>query len=183
MTYTLWSHGELLGESALDYVRVEPNLRMGDLTTTERGLTVFERLGQAREDCYRSARRVNKAPEGTVEESELKTLYADLAAQHDQHEALALELHAPNGKVIPTDDIHVTDTDYLIAIGREAEEEDEFLDEDSPETALDPDVLKALEDEMEEFKEDHPPWLPEAPERAPARFQVAVLLKDEWSIP
>jgi hypothetical protein len=57
MAYTLWSHGELLGESALDYVRVDPNLRTGDLQMTERGLIVIDRLTQVREDCYRSARR------------------------------------------------------------------------------------------------------------------------------
>ena len=44
MTYTLWSHGELLGESALDYVRVFPDLRTGDLYVTTKGRMLIERL-------------------------------------------------------------------------------------------------------------------------------------------
>jgi hypothetical protein len=183
MAYTLWSHGELLGESALDYVRVDPNLRTGDLQMTERGLIVIDRLTQVREDCYRSARRVNSAPAGTVEEVELKTLYADLAAQHDQYEALALELHAPNGSLIPTDDINVTDTHYLLKIDREREDEDKNLPEGALDTDLDPDVLAALEEQMQELAEDNPPWVSREPEREPARYQISVVLKDEWSIP
>ena len=182
--YTLWTHGELLGESALDYVRVIPELRTGDLRPTEKGLIVFERLAQIREDCYRSALRVNKrGSEAACDESELQTLYADLAAQRDRYDALALELRASDGSVIPTDSIHVTDTHYLLAIDRERHAKDDALEEVEPEPDLDPEVLAALQEELKEFEEDHPPWMAEAPEREPARFQLAVVLSDEWAIP
>ena len=180
MTYTLWSHGELLGESALDYVRVIPKLRTGDLHLTEKGLIVFDRIAQTHADAYYSARRFNRA-NGADDELEKKTLHADLAAEEDQYAALALELRAPNGSVIGTEGIHVTDTEYLLNIDRERQDEDESLEESGTEDDLDFD--SALEDLAEEFEADHPPWASEGPERPPARFQLYVTLTDEWAIP
>ena len=183
MTYTLWSHGELLGESALDYERVFPTVRTGDLEVTERGLSVMERLSQAREDCYRSALRVNKQNPGDVPESDVAALHADLYAQRDQHEALALELRASDGSVIPTESIYVTDTFYLLRIDDERDEEELFMTiatrNDDP-NAYD---MTQLEEQLEEFAEERAPWLPEPPPREPVRFQIAVTLKDEWAIP
>ena len=183
MTYSLWSRGELLGESALDYVRVTNNLRTGDLHLTQKGLTVIGRLTQTRDDCYRSARRVNMERSDSGDESSEPTLRADLSALHDQYDALALELRAPNGEVIPTDDIHVTDTELLRAIDRERDEEEESSTEDAISGGQDPDFLADLVDQLAELVVEHPSWLPEAPDRPPARFQLSVTLKYEWSIP
>jgi hypothetical protein len=176
VTYTVWSHGELLGESELDYVRVFPHLRTGDLHVTPKGLIAFDRLAQTRADSYYAARRLNNEnSRGTIDPSDQKTLFADLAAEHDQHEAL--ELHAPNGSVIATESIFVTDTEYLLAIDSERAEEDAL------ESLVDPDDLAALEQDLEEFEEDHPPWAQPATAREPVRFQVSVTLKEEWEIP
>ena len=41
----------------------------------------------------------------------------------------------------------------------------------------------ALEDELAEFEDDHPAWMPETPERELVRFQIHVRLLSEWSIP
>lgn len=181
--YTLWSHGQLLGESALDYVRVIPKLRTGDLDVTEKGLVLIERLSQTREDGYRSARRaVEEDAEASFDESE-RTLFADLAALNDQYEALELELRGPNGTVIPTESIYIADTEYLQRIGMERDEEDEAPAEGSTEVGLDPDILAALEDQLAEFEREHRPWLPEEPDRPPVRFQISVTLTDEWAIP
>src|SRR5688572_22512388 len=118
--YTLWSHGQLLGESALDYARVFPKLRTGDLELTPRGLTLIGRLTQTREDSYRSARRVTNPGAGASEDSQ-ETFCADAAAFNDQYTALALELHASDGTVIPTEDIHITDTEALLSRDHELE--------------------------------------------------------------
>jgi hypothetical protein len=182
MTYTLWSHGEQLGESALDYVRVINNLRTGDLQLTQKGLTVIGRVTQTREDSYRSARRVNMERSGSGDGSSEPTLRADLTALNDQYEALALELRAPNGKVILTDGIHVTDTEFLLAIDRERDGEEDTSTQDAIDDGLDPDLLADLEDQLAELVAEEP-WLPEAPARPPARFQLSVTLVDEWSIP
>ena len=181
MTYTLWSNGDQLGESELDYVRVIPNLRTGDLHLNEKGLRLMERLCQYRADAYYTMRRLNKNP---LEDSDRKTLDADLAAQQDQYEALALELRAPDGSVIPTDDIYVSDTEYLIKIGQEAFEEDENELANAPlDHGLSPDDLKALEDDLAQLEQDFPPWMADEPAREPVRFQISVMLKNEWSIP
>ena len=183
MTYSLWSHGELLGESALDYVRVTNTLRTGDLQLTQKGLTVIGRLTQTRDDSYRSARRVNMERSDSGVESSEPTLRADLSALQDQYDAIALELRAPNGQVIRTDDIHVTDTEFLLAIDRERDEEEESSSEDTINGGLDPDFLADPEDQLAEHASEHPSWRPEAPERPFARFQLSVTLIDEWSIP
>lgn len=184
MTYTLWGHGELLGESELDYVRVFPNLRTGDLQVTPKGLIAIERLTQTRADSYYTARRlIIEKSHGPIDPSDQRTLFADLAAERDQHEALALELHAPDGSVIATESITVTDTDYLLAIGSDPFEEDTSPPVDALEGVLDSDDLAALERELEAFEADHPPWAQPATEREPVRFQISVMLKDEWAIP
>jgi hypothetical protein len=180
MTYTIWSHGKLLGESALSYVRVFPQLRMGDLDVTPEGLACFERLTQHRADAYYSARRLREKK--SLDESDIKTFHADLAAQHDGYEALALELRASDGAVIPTEDIYVTDTEYLLSIANDGEAETDDLPGEPQEELLHPDDLKALEDRLEEFAEREK-WSPEAPEKEFARFQVSVMLSNEWSIP
>lgn len=184
MTYTLWSHGELLGESELDYVRVFSHLRTGDLHVTQKGMVAFERLSQTHADSFYGMRRLNgERDRGPVDPSDEKTLLADMAAEQDQYDALALELRAPNGSVIATEHIHVTDTDYLLAIAREQDEEDELSADGGPDDALVAEDLAALEEQLEELEEDYPPWAQPGPQREPARFQISVTLKDEWAIP
>jgi hypothetical protein len=184
MTYTLWSHGELLGESALDYVRVFPRLRTGDLHVTPKGLVAIERVTQTRADSYYAARLVNRQrSRGAVDPTDEGTLLADLAAENDQYDALALELRAPNGSVIATESIYVTDTDYLIAVGSQRDEEDELPSDAAVEEGLDSDDLSAIEDLLVEFEEDHPPWVQQTTERDPVRFQISVTLRDQWAIP
>lgn len=180
MPYTFWSHGELLGESALDYVRVDPKLRTGDLHVTAKGLTIFDRISQTHADGYYAMKRLNA--QEICDEDEEKTLRADFAAEDDQYEALALELRAPNGEVIPTEDIYMQDTEYLLAIGAEAEEENRVEDPALGES-LEAEALQLVEELRAQIDEDHPPWAPQLPEREPVRFQIYVSLKDEWSIP
>ena len=179
--YTLWSHGELVGESALDYARAIDNLRSGDLHLTAKGLTLMERLSQTHADAYYTARRLRNE---AINESDMQSLEADLAAERDQYESLALELHASDGAVIPTEDIWVADTEYLLAIDAERENrEEEALEEPGLDDVLDPDELRAFKEELAELQEDFPPWASHGPEREPVRFQIHVRLKSEWSIP
>jgi hypothetical protein len=179
MMYTLWSRGELLGESALGYVRVYPNLRTGDLQVTQKGLTVIDRLTQARSDWRSTAKRVLDCKSAnTVPESDMNELLADMNAAQDLEEAFAMELRGPDGSVIPTEDIYVVDTEYLLAIAKESESE-----EDSAEEALSEQDQAAVEEMLEEWEDDHPPWAQQEPEREPERFQIHVRLVDQWAIP
>ena len=178
--YTLWSHGELLGESALDYVRVIPDLRTGDLHLTSRGLTLLDRLAQTHADAYYSLRRLNSEPSN---QSHAKSMAADCAAEQDQYESLALELRAPDQRVIPTEDIWIRDTEFSQAIGTECDShEEESLTDLTLAEGSDPD-LEAFEAQLMELAEDPPPWVSEGPPREFPRFQLYVRLKDEWSIP
>lgn len=177
--YTLWSRGELLGESTLGYVRVYPNLRTGDLQVTQKGMAVIDRLTQARSDWRTTAKRVlDGKSERPVPESEMNELLADMNAAQDQEEALAMELRAPDGSVIPTEDIWVVDTEYLLAIDKESESDD-----DSAEEPLSEEDQAAVDEMLEEWEEDHPPWARQEPEREPERFQIHVRLVDQWAIP
>jgi hypothetical protein len=179
MTWTLWSRNELVGESELDYVRVMPNLRTGDLHPTPRGLLVLERLTQTRADISDNLRRQHK---NTSEARDDETLRADLAAQSDLYEGAALELRAADGSVIPTVSIDVTDTHYLLAPARECEEDDAMAD-DGLESDIDGEALTELEERLAQFDGEYPPWAPDVPEREPARFQLYVRLANDWAIP
>jgi hypothetical protein len=178
--YTLWSHGDLLGESALDYMRVINNLRMGDLHLTARGLTLIDRLAQTHADAYYSARRLNIEP---TNESDAKSLAADLAAERDQYESLALELRDPDGRTIPTEDIYIRDTAWLLAIDGDIEDEEELFTELPVVDVPDSEEHEALEAQLMDLAEDFPAWVSDEQPREPARFQLHVRLKDEWSIP
>ena len=154
------------------------------MKTTPKGLIALERLTQTHADAYYGARRLsNEKSQATLDSSDERSLFADLASEHDQYKALALELRAPNGSVIATERIYITDTDYLLAIASECDEEDEFPADDASENIHDSDDLAALKQQLEEFEEDYPPWLQPAPERDPSRFQISVTLQDEWAIP
>lgn len=175
MAYTLWSHGELLGQSALDYVRALPNYRTGDLEVTAKGLVVFERISQTHADGYYVMKRANESvARGVPDASADEALYADMASEADQYEALALELRGPDGTVIPTEEIWVRDTEFLMSIADESDEEK------APLSAEDEAAVQEL---IAEFEEDHPPWAVDGPAREPVRFQVHVRLLDDWAIP
>jgi len=180
--YTLWSHGELVGESALDYVRVISDLRTGDLHLTTKGLTLIDRLAQTHADAYHSARQLNIEP---ANESHAKSLVADAAAERDQYETLALELRAPDGRVIPAEDIFIRDTAWLLAIDEERHGGEEESPTDLPlDDEREAGDLEAFETQMMELAEDLcPPWASDEQPREPVRFQLYVRLKDEWSIP
>src|SRR5688572_19904616 len=169
--YTLWSHGELVGESALDYVRVIRDLRTGDLHLTSRGLTLIDRLAQTHADVYYSARRFNSDP---ANESHATSLAADCAAERDQYESLALEMRSPDGRVIPTEDIYIRDTAYSQAIGDECADHEESLADLPLADVLDPEDLEAFEAQLIDLTEDPPPWVSDELPREPARFQLFV---------
>ena len=128
-------------------------------------------------------RRVNvTTSRGTVDPSDEETLFADLTAEEDQYEALSLELRASSGAVIPTEHIHVRDTEFLLAIDGARDEEHEVSVDAALEDAIDPDDFAATEETIAQFDEDHRPWEQPGPERDPARFQLSVSLTDQWAI-
>ena len=201
MSYTLWSHGRLLGESPLDFVRCVPLLRLGELHTTPLGNALLARVTDTRSDALFAAQKLHRA--NSSAEPELRggvhatpnyaTIGADLSAAGDYLDALALELRRLDGSVVPTEHIDVTDMEFLVAFGALEDEPhgdpmedspagDDLLVSFDPETDIDgPDDDEAFEDpdlldlEIEDWKE--------RPVRSHVRFQLHVTLMKEEDIP
>ena len=129
---------------------------------------------------------------------------ADMAAADDYEEALALELRRPDGSVVPTEEIYVRDTEFMLAFAAgDADPVDplDLLDIDGEATALpdaeDDDDLRVAfdpETDVDELDDDDlfdgiddlglelGGWRDE-PERTFPRFQLYVRVLDEADIP
>jgi len=93
----------------------------------------------------------------------------------DQEEALELELRAPNGAVIATEDIGIIDTHYLMSLAEYGHHDDDILDAD-PEAEI---------ETFEVWSAENPSvaqWSP-AEESDLPRYQIQVHLVDGDSIP
>lgn len=98
MPYTVWSNDRLVGESALDYIANTSEHKMGDFAATEYGERIIPILMAPRKAvCSRA----------TLEEVE---------ALYTRRETIPLELRAPDGRVIPTDHIEITDLEWLVSL-------------------------------------------------------------------
>jgi hypothetical protein len=174
MSYTVWSHGRLVGHSALEFVYREDGHRMGTFHPAEgaEGLIEIATGGTA---VLLSARR-----EGTLG---LET-HAAYTAALQRCEALALELRDMSGRVIPCESVAIKDCEMLIAFSEVADAESEAyyesLDEDAR-ARLDADIehdAQLLDEELEdEFDE---PWRPEVEHE---RYQLQIRLVDHDAIP
>lgn len=191
MPYTVWSHGRLLGESALEHRRVFPRHRMGDFFPTEAGeklMPVATGVSKAGADLVKS---LSGAPPGSPARAHLRETseYADLAAAEDHYDALALELRGPDGAVIPTEWIDLRDTEFLLSLTDDdleatsleldfsSEEEDDFGD---PPPGFGDAPAFDLEDELNFNDDDDAPW---RPERVFPRYQLQVMLRDDAAVP
>lgn len=189
MPYTVWSHGRLLGESALDYRRVFPRHRMGDFFPTEAGEKVMPialGVSKAGADLVKS---LSGAPPGSPARTHLRetSAYADLAAAENHYDALELELRGPDGSVIPTEWIDLRDTEFLLSLTDDeleaarleldfSSEDDDFgnpppgFGDDIPDFELETDF--GVEDELA-------PWRPEL---IFPRYQLQVMLRDDAAV-
>jgi hypothetical protein len=107
MHYQLWSRGRLLGETHLGFARCLTTISQGWFHPNALG----ERLMPMATGVAPAARTLHVL--GSDE-----TARADLLAAVDQEEALELELRGENGSVIPTEDIGIIDTHYLLSLAR-----------------------------------------------------------------
>jgi hypothetical protein len=199
MPYTVWSHGRLLGESALDYRRVFPRHRMGDFLPTEAGEKIMPIATGVSKAGVEVVKSLSGSPPGSAARTHLResSEYADLAAAEDQYDALELELRGPDGSVIPTEWIDLRDTEYLLTIpdledihGADAaadlwaEIDEEFGEPpaDLIDDPLDFGDFEAEDDfdfDIDDFDDDEP-W---RAQRVFPRYQLQVMLRDEASVP
>ena len=190
MSYTIWSHDRLLGETDLGWARCLPKVRSGHLHPTELGWKLVPLacgVAPALRHYSELRRALMAATEGETDvsaASTIETAYADLEAACANEEGLALELRDADGNVIPTKEIWVQDTEYLLSIADNAEARDreetidrelgtEFLAEVKA-------LLIADEEGQPDFEapaegEDEPMDFP--------RYQIHVRLVDEADVP
>jgi len=128
MPYTLWSRGQLLGESELECAR-SPHHRSGGFWPTIVGSRLMpvatamsratsllaaksrdSRDGIIAEDAVDFFPGLDASCQGSVERS---TEYADFAEAVDRLKELGLELRGPDGAVIPTQSIEICESEFL----------------------------------------------------------------------
>lgn len=192
MPYTVWSHGRLLGESALDYRRVFPRHRMGDFFPTEAGekiMPIATGVSKAGVDLVKS---LSGSPPGSPARTRLRETseYADLAAAEDHYDALELELRGPDGTLIPTEWIDLRDTEFLLSLPDldDLEESDMGLDFSTqadddfgdPPPGFGDDLPDFELEDAFDFDDDDAPW---RHERVFPRYQLQVMLRDDTAVP
>lgn len=196
MPYTVWSHGRLLGETELAYVRCMHKHRAGDFHPTEFGETVMPIANGERVAMKEFAKVMRHVPLGSDDESvaarkkyraspQAKAAEAECEAATERCNALALELRRADGSIVPTEDIDIRDTELLWDIepddddlGFDEESDCEF--EDEPED--DPSVLHDLEI-IEEIRAARGVVPDEPSGHEFPRYQIMLRLLDDAAIP
>ena len=158
MPYTIWSNDRLVGESDLDYLTNTSELKLGDFTATEHGEEIIAVLMAPRQAVC------SRAP------------YDEIEALCTRRESVPLELRSPSGRVIPTDDIEITDLEWLLSLTPVAWRDDDWQpDVDMPELHADLETLPDLD--LDEF--DVPDIEIAEPDQQPMypRYQIQVRIK------
>jgi hypothetical protein len=163
--YTLWSRGRLLGETDLGFIFRPNGFRCGWFHPTPLGDRLMP-IATGVSPALRTLCMIGPDP----------TAQADLQSAVDQEKALELELRGPDGAVIPTEDIGIIDTHYLLELARSDPREEEEL---SPEEEA------AVEEMLEGLIEDDPIDLGLSSEEETnfPRYQIQVHLVDRRSVP
>lgn len=136
--FTVWSEGELVGETHLDYVANTSEVKFGDFAATEFGERVIAiRMAPRKALCAH-------APSKEVE------------ALHACRESVSLELRAPDGRNVPTEDIEITDLEWLISLAPTQDVEESWEDD-----------LRLSEFELADELQPEPPFRDELAELFP----------------
>lgn len=161
MSYTLWSHGRLLGSTNLEFIYRENGHRTG-----------WFRPEPNVQDILDVATGVSPALFAASQSDNLAEAYADVEAAGDRERALELELRDETGKVIATEDIGLRDTVFLMsAYGGDTDREDDAW-------------YASLSDEERKANtwkgEPEPSAVEDLSEQ---RYQIQVTLVDHFAIP
>jgi len=140
VAYTVWHNDRLVGESDLDYVANTSELKFGDFTATEYGESLIRVLMAPRQAvCARAS-------------------LAEIEALYSRRQTIQLELRAPDGRVIPTDNIEITDLDWLVTLGADSPD-DWQADLELARADLHEELLAGDDDESERIDVLPPEWL------------------------
>jgi hypothetical protein len=184
--YTVWSRGCLIGETDLGFARIINRFRSGWFHPNAEGERlmpiVASTLPAMRAYLHRDA---VDAEGGPITRPELRgsTLFADLAEAFQHLSSLDLEVRRQDGTVVPTDDIGIQDSQQLLELIHEAEEDFDDLVEDGLDDLIDA-GFDDLVDEWEPDERTQGQWTPaedEDPQRP--RYQIHLSLVRDDAIP
>ncbi len=119
MPYTLWSRGRLVGHTEFEFVANTDEHKMGWFHPTEVGLGILEIMTEP-------SRVVCSIRHGV----DVEGIRVDLDAATDRIAALDLELRSPEGTVLAVEDIGINDTERLMQLARDTEDDQELDDLD-----------------------------------------------------
>jgi hypothetical protein len=193
--YSVWSRGRLVGHTSLDLMRVFPNHRTGWLAPAGDSDSLLERATETTPASFALGRLLRASRDGdhhvlSADEMRRTQEFADFIAATTHQEGLELELRRADGSIVPTEWVDIRDTDAIVAIGRQIEEDfrgtfpefsstgDEELDEEirEIEEELSSEEWKGVCDVGDADDLDGPP----PPDR---RYQVQVMLIDGADVP
>ena len=127
MTYTIWIHGQQIGETAFEYEH-DKRQRAGSFQPTEFGLQVLPSItamSPALFDFGDMCKRRGLDPESASEADAATALDMFGGTPEGQRVIAAakqiaeLEVRDPNGRIVPWESLAITDLDWLIAYARE----------------------------------------------------------------
>jgi hypothetical protein len=162
MPYTLWSQGQLLGESELECAR-SPRHRSGDFWPTIVGSKLMPAVTAVSRATSLLAEKSRELKDGIISEDavdfflgldascqgivERSTEYADFAEAVDRLRELGLELRGPDGVIISTHSIDICDSEFLTdLVCRELEADfDESVPDDAYLSESDEEFAAAFE--------------------------------------
>ena len=194
MRYTVWCRRRLIGETDLGFVRVVNQVRSGWFYPNAEGERVMPIVESAlpamREYLHRNA--VDAAGNSLVQPATYEsTEFADVAEAFQHLSSLDLELRREDGSVVPTSHIGIQDTEALLGLAGEAEEEemnaaswsadDEPIEDDADIVGC---MSDAAEPELDDIAEPGMDWMPVGIQEPPyPGYQIHVLLLEDDAIP
>lgn len=131
--YTLWSHGQLVGDSEMTFYRAQPEVCQGDLVPREGAAAIIAIATAVPAAARALAGAARNVASGQGRGRERLAEYAHMMIAMAQRDALALELRDENGRTVPTDWIELRDMDMSEEL-LELENDTDSI-EDSPELA------------------------------------------------
>jgi hypothetical protein len=189
MSYTLWSHGRVVGRTDLDLPHVLANVRMGFIEPTPDGETALadaSRVPNALATLKRTIRRAG------IDGPESQQAHDDVRAAFDRRAALELELRDAAGRPVPVRWIQVNDLVQDVM--------DDLEDEEHVEDVESLEDVECLKD-LEEFDEVEFDWSPHgeleadvalaannlardvAPDAPEMEMEPVEIIDQPWSLP
>ena len=201
MQYTISSRGRAIGTTDLDFCRIDESARSGWFHPNALGEELMPIIAMALPAMRAFVCRNGRDEDGRsiVQPSfRRSSMFADLAEAFHHIQALDLTLHHADGALIPTTQIGIQDTEQLLELARQSEQEEaDSATWDAGETELeyeedleafghDIELLERGWDEssqrdLHSFSPDA--WIPDDEPSELPRYQVHLFLAKENAIP